>query len=158
MNSFLINVDFQYSCIKGAVFASTYIENSDFTYTDFQNTHLTNIECIKINKFSKSHFEGTVFSGNFQNCEFIGSYFSHISLKGDIQNSVSNNTIVIEKQNISLQNNRVQYTNFTNANFQNAKFADGADLRGGIFTKADFRGADLSGAIYEHELDDAILE
>lgn len=158
MNSFLINIDFQYSCIKDAVFASTYIENSNFAYTDFQNAHLINIECIKINKFNKSHFKGTVFSGNFQNCEFIGSFFSYISLKGDVMSSGSSNTRDTEKQNISLQNSRVQYSNFTNANFQNAKFAEGADLRGGIFTNADFRGADLSGAIYEHELDDAILE
>lgn len=106
-----------------------------FEYCDFTDTDFLLIKCDKINKFINCTFNNVTFLGTFDNCVFSNCDFKEVKFSDD-----------------------VYYGYCRNTTFSGSTFSEKCELTGGIFTGADFREADLDGAIYTHELDDAILE
>lgn len=171
--SIFYEMDFNYSKIVEGEFNNTVILSSNMSHAEFDNVHFYTAT-FNDAKFKKSSFVKGIFAyTNIYDCYFENCYFNQTEFL--LVNSSENNTFIncifdnvilsgsfdnCVFSNCSFKSVKLTYfvvNSYKKADFRGSTFSDRCELTGGVFTSADFRGADLDGAIYTHELDDAIL-
>lgn len=122
------------SFFHSGLFAPKYISDCYFENCHFEKTEFRIGGCHGKNTFINCTFDHIILSGDFENCNFINCHFK------------------------TVYSSRYLTSRYIFTVFENSAFTDECILTNSIFTGAEFRNTDRSGAVFdEGALDDATI-